>query len=151
MIESDYPSFRHALRDLVKVFPKELEDETLKLYWYALRDLSYDAFDHGCNQAMRYHKRFPYPGDLRDYAQTYVRPQRAQPAERLLRSPEQDAMNIGEVRALLASLPMFAHAMPVIRDRENEDGSLVYHSGRSASQEVERKKIGIQNTISQYP
>lgn len=66
MQSSDYPEFEATIRQLEKVFGKKsLDDDTIKAYWNALRDLHIEQLKRRSDEHIKRGKFFPKPAELR--------------------------------------------------------------------------------------
>jgi hypothetical protein len=65
MLTSDLPEFEAIIESCEKVFGKELDDDTVRVYWDALKDLSLATFRRLAEHHIRNGKFFPKPFELR--------------------------------------------------------------------------------------
>jgi hypothetical protein len=65
MQASEFSEFESTVRRLEKIFTKKLDDETIQVYWGALRDLSFATFRRFAERHEKFGKFFPKPSELR--------------------------------------------------------------------------------------
>jgi hypothetical protein len=79
MHSHDYPEFLMILSTLAHGLGAELDDARCDFYWLALKDLTLETFCGAAALAGKYTtRRFPLPGELREYAEQARDDQRAQ-------------------------------------------------------------------------
>lgn len=65
MLTSDLPEFEATIERCEKIFGKDLDDDTVRVYWDALRDQSLATFKRLADHHIRNGKFFPKPFELR--------------------------------------------------------------------------------------
>lgn len=65
MMPTEFEQFSTAIKVLELVFGKNIDEQLLKLYWVALRDLPLEAVKAGIERHVRYGRFFPKPSELR--------------------------------------------------------------------------------------
>lgn len=65
MRQSDAQQFRKLMQALADGFAKPLTDETVEIFWDALRDLYIEQIEVTVKNHLRYKKFFPKPAELR--------------------------------------------------------------------------------------
>lgn len=100
-------AFGTLLTSLTRIFHRQLEADDKAAYLLALSDLSYEAVQHACIQALREETFMPVPAILRAYAKEWQAQQRVvtqavSDEERLLL--REALVDPEEVRRLIASV-----------------------------------------------
>lgn len=82
MTTTDGPRFQTAIARLALIFPKQLEAETIRLYWDALKSYSIEQVEGAMAyiQNTKTESFFPVPGEIVDTIRTYFA---AQPSRQI--------------------------------------------------------------------